>query len=162
MASRPSPLQRELRQRRPFRSPGHEAVLSLFRTTDVLRRVFEAMLEPFGITGQQYNVLRILRGAGAGGIPTLDIAERLVEQTPGITRLLDRIERKGWVRRERCVSDRRQVLCYSTPAGLRHLAQLDPVVDRQELDAVAGLSRAQQKGLIRLLDALRAGLAAGE
>jgi len=134
-------------------------VLGLLRTADRLRRHFERVLEPYGITGQQYNVLRILRGAGTAGIPTLDIAERLVEQTPGITRLLDRIEKKGWVRRERCAEDRRQVLCYSTAAGLTLLAQLDSVVDRRELEAVAGLSRAEQKQLIRLLDALRSGLA---
>jgi DNA-binding MarR family transcriptional regulator len=158
VARRASPLQRELKQNRPFRSAGHEAVIDLFRTTDVLRRRFEAVLGPWGITGQQYNVLRILRGAGAAGIPTLDIAERLVEQTPGITRLLDRVEKKGWVRRERCREDRRQVLCYSTPAGLRLLADLDPVVDRAELDAVAGLTGLERKELIRLLDALRAGL----
>ena len=88
-----SQLKREIRQNRPFRSRSQEASLGLFRTADLLRRRFHAVLEPKGITQQQYNVLRILRGAGDGGLPTLTIAERMVERTPGITRLLDRLER---------------------------------------------------------------------
>ena len=88
----PSALQRELRQRRPFQSPAHEAVLGLMRTADLVRRQAAALIEPHGITLQQFNVLRILRGAGGEGLPTLEVAERMIEQTPGVTRLLDRLE----------------------------------------------------------------------
>ena len=88
-------LQDELRQRAPFASPAQEAVVALMRTTDVVRRYLARVVDPNGITLQQYNVLRILRGGGADGVPTLEVAARMIEQTPGITRLLDRLEAKG-------------------------------------------------------------------
>lgn len=153
-----SRLQRELHQRKPFRSPAHEAVVGLVRTTDRVRRHLEAMLAPHGITGTQYNVLRILRGAGAEGIPTLDVADRLVEQAPGITRLLDRLEAKGLVRRERCAEDRRRVLCWATPKALRLLDALDRPVDETEAGMMAPLSEGEKREFIRLLDRIRAGL----
>ena len=124
-----SALQRELRQRRPFNSPAHEGVVALLRTADLLRRHGSALLEGQGITLQQYNVLRILRGAGDAGLPTLEVAGRMIEQTPGVTRLLDRLEAKGLVRRQRCPKDRRQHLCWITAEGLALLAGLDePVI----------------------------------
>src|SRR6202008_362828 len=104
-----------IKQRRPFRSRGQEGVLSLLRTADQLKRDFACLVEPHGLTLQQFNVLRILRGAGPKGLPPLDIAERMIEQAPGITRLLDRLEKKALVRRERCPEDRRQVLVAITP-----------------------------------------------
>src|ERR687897_938950 len=101
MRDETSALQKEIRQTRPFQSRGQEAVLALMRTTDLARRVIGKVLEPYDVTAQQYNVLRILRGAGEAGLPTLDIADRMIEQAPGITRLIDRLEAKGLVRRER-------------------------------------------------------------
>src|SRR5438067_12213601 len=95
------------------------------RTADVIRRFIGTVIEPHGITSQQYNVLRILRGAGLEGLPTLEIAERMIEQAPGITRLLDRLEAKKLVRRERPSDNRRQVLCYVTKAGLDLVRELD-------------------------------------
>ena len=76
---KPKTLRDEIRQTRPFESPAQEAILSLFRTTDMVQRMFSKIVEPHGISLQQYNVLRILRGAGKQGIPTLDIADRMVE-----------------------------------------------------------------------------------
>src|SRR6185295_1524706 len=110
-----SALQREIRQTRPFRSRSQEAMLALLRTADQVHRSFARVVEPHGITLQQYNVLRILRGAGDAGLPTLEIGARMIERSPGVTRLIDRLEAKGWVRRERCPHDRRQVLCWITP-----------------------------------------------
>ena len=78
MTRRPSPLQREIRQTRPFRSPRHEAMVGLLRTADVVRRRFTPVVEAAGVTAQQYNVLRILRGAGKDGLPTLFLEERIV------------------------------------------------------------------------------------
>src|ERR1035437_4343698 len=106
MAVPESPLQRELRQRRPFQSAAHEAIVGLLRTADLIRRHAAAVVEPHGITTQQFNVLRILRGAGGDGLPTLEVGARMVEQTPGVTRLLDRLEAKDLVRRQRCPNDR--------------------------------------------------------
>src|SRR5436853_5453131 len=82
-------IRSEIKQRRPFPSPHQEAVVALMRTADRARRLVGDVVEPLGITPQQYNVLRILRGAGDAGLPTLEIAQRMIEQTPGITRLLD-------------------------------------------------------------------------
>src|SRR3984893_16850032 len=100
------------------------------RTTDLVRRQIAAFVEPHGITLQQFNVLRILRGAGADGLPTLEVAERMVEQKPGVTRLLDRMEAKELVRRQRCPKDRRQHLCWITPRGLAVLQKIDAVSQR--------------------------------
>ena len=154
-------LQRELKQTRPFESPAHEAVLSLFRTADCLRRRIAEVVEAHGITTQQFNVLRILRGAGSTPLPTLEIAERLVEQAPGVTRLLDRLEARHLVERERCATDRRQVLCRITPEGLSLLATLDAPVRVANTKALSPLSETAQRQLIRLLEQVRAGSTGG-
>jgi DNA-binding MarR family transcriptional regulator len=151
-----SALQREIRQRRPFQSPGHEAVLGLLRTADLVRRQAAALVEPHGITLQQFNVLRILRGAGDEGLPTLEVAVRMVEQTPGVTRLLDRLEAKELVRRQRCSSDRRQHLCWISTKGLALLEKLDAVTTRAHDETLKGLRQKDRVALIRLLDAIRA------
>ena len=134
-----------------------EGVVALLRTADVVRRYIGRVLEPFGVTAQQFNVLRILRGAGPEGIPTLAIAERMIEEAPGITRLLDRLEVKGLVRRERCPEDRRQVLCYAAPAGLELLGRIDGAMDAADEHGLGMLSEEDKVDLIRLLDAVRAG-----
>lgn len=152
----PSAIQREIRQRRPFASRAEEAVVALARTADLLRRALAAALAPHEITLQQYNVLRILRGAGEEGLPTLEIAVRMVEQAPGVTRLLDRLERKQLVRRVRCPRDRRQVLCWITPRGRALLSGLDARMAAAAQGFVAPLSRADLDRFIRLMDAVRA------
>jgi DNA-binding MarR family transcriptional regulator len=152
-----SQLQREIRQGKPFRSRGQEVVVALLRTADLVRRTVGRALEPHDITIQQYNVLRILRGAGEQGLPTLEIAERMIEQAPGVTRLLDRLELKGLVRRQRCAQDRRQVLCWLTPAGLELVERLDEPVDSADAEAVAMLTPEEQERLLRMLDAIRSG-----
>jgi len=152
----PTPLQREIRQRRPFPSAAQEGVVSVMRTADLLRRRMAALVEPHGITVQQFNVLRILRGSGPDGLPTLEVGARMVEETPGITRLLDRLESKGLVRRQRCPTDRRQHLCWITDKGLEVLASLDGPVVKHSDDVLKGLNRKEQADLIRLLDRVRA------
>src|SRR4051812_29238229 len=152
----PSALQHELRQRRPFQSAAHEAVVGLMRTADLVRRQMTAQIEPHGITLQQFNVLRILRGAGEAGLPTLEVAERMIEQTPGVTRLLDRLEAKELVRRQRCPKDRRQHLCWITAKGLALLEKLDAVTARAHDDSLKGLRQKERVALIRLMDAIRA------
>jgi DNA-binding MarR family transcriptional regulator len=151
-----SAIQREIQQRKPFRSRSQEGVVALLRTADVVRRYIARVLEPYGITPQQFNVLRILRGAGEEGLPTLTIAERMIEEAPGITRLLDRLEAKGFVRRQRCPEDRRQVLCYATPEALELLGRTDAAMDDADDAALGQLSDDDKAQLIRLLDAVRA------
>lgn len=155
MAARGSRLQREIRQTRPFRSVYHEAFLSVLKTADVFRRAVSELLQPLGVTPQQYNVLRILRGAEPDGLPTLDIAKRLIEETPGVTRLLDRLEQKRLIRRARSRTDRRQVLCRISPAGLRLLEQTDAVITDPEQRLAAVWNSAQARSLIGLLDRAR-------
>jgi DNA-binding MarR family transcriptional regulator len=151
-----SALQHEIRQRRPFQSAAHEAIVGLMRTTDLVRRQITALLEPHGITPQQFNVLRILRGAGDDGLPTLEVAERMIEQTPGVTRLLDRLEAKELVRRHRCPKDRRQHLCWITSKGLALLQKIDAESPSAQEDTLKGLRAKDRQTLIRLLDAIRA------
>jgi DNA-binding MarR family transcriptional regulator len=151
-----SPLQHELQQKRPFASPAHEAIVGLMRTADLIRRHITALVEPHGITPQQYNVLRILRGAGDAGLPTLEVGERMIEQTPGVTRLLDRLEAKELVRRQRCPKDRRQHLCWIAPKGLTLLEKIDAVSTRAAEESLKGLRPKERVAFIRLLDAIRA------
>src|SRR5438552_7962951 len=146
----------EIRQRRPFPSSGQEAIVALMRTADLVRRRIAALVEPHGITLQQYNVLRILRGAGTDGLPTLEVADRMIEQMPGVTRLLDRLEAKELVRRQRCPKDRRQHLCWIAPRGLAVLQKIDAVSQRAADDVLKGLRAKDRETFVRLLDAIRA------
>ncbi len=142
----------QTRRTPPLHQQGFAAVL---RTADALRRALGQVLEPHGLTGQQYNVLRILRGARPDPLPTMEIAHRMMEQTPGVTRLLDRLETKGLVTRERCGDDRRQVLCTITPLGLRLLAGLDEPVDRADEALLGALDESEMRQLIAYLSRIR-------
>jgi len=139
-----------------FRSREQQAVLGLLRTADAIKRSLAHVVEPHGITPQQYNVLRILRGAGSDGLPTLTIGERMVEQTPGVTRLIDRLERKGLVVRTPCPKDRRRVFCQITAKGLGLLDELDEPVNRWDVQTVSILPPSDVDSLITLLDRVRA------
>jgi DNA-binding MarR family transcriptional regulator len=155
MPRKRSQILEEIRQGKPSGSAGEEALLGLFRTADLLRRKAARVTEPYGISGQQYNVLRILRGAGEKGLPTLEVADRLVEQAPGITRLLDRLEKKRLIRRERRAEDRRQVFCRITGEGIELLTELDAPVRKFGRDVLKMLSGKQILTLTHLLDRIR-------
>ncbi len=150
-----SQIRTEIKQSVPFSSLEQEVVVALIRTTDVVRRQVAAIIEPSGITIQQYNVLRILRGAGENGLPTLEIAERMIERTPGITRLIDRLVTKGLVLRERSESDRRQVICWVTEGGLELLARLDSPVANADLEPLTTIPRKDLHTLLAILDDIR-------
>jgi MarR family transcriptional regulator, organic hydroperoxide resistance regulator len=151
-------VRQEIRQTRPFRSTAEEAAVGLLLTADLLIRRLAAVLEPAGITVQQYNVLRILRGSHPEPLPTLEIAERMIERTPGITRLLDRLEAKGLVARARGRDDRRCVYCRITARGLALTAELDEPVHAVDRAAFATLGRSRQRELVARLDEVRAAL----
>ena len=145
-----SAIQREIRQTKPFASPEQEGFLALLRTTDLARRRFAEVVEPRGITGQQYNVLRILRGAGADGLCRNEVGERLVRRVPDVTRLLDRMEGQKLVSRQRG-SDRRYVTTKITSRGLALLDRLDEDV-RESHDRLLGhLGDRRLRTLIELL-----------
>jgi DNA-binding MarR family transcriptional regulator len=150
-----SRLQKEIQQRVPFESIQGEALLSILHTADVVRRRTAQILEPFGVTPQQYNVLRILRGAGSSGLPTLEIAERMIEQAPGITRMIDRLELKKMVARERGCDDRRLVLCRITPVGLDLLCKLDAPLRDHAASGVGAANEHELKALLAVLDKIR-------
>ena len=146
----------EIKQSRPFRSNSHEAYVTLLRTADDSKRFVSRLLESEGVTLHQYNVLRILRGAGDGGLPTLSVAERMIERTPGVTRLIDRMERKGWVRRERCTEDRRRVWCRITDEGLDLLGRLDEPIDSVDEILEGALTREELERFIESMNRVRA------
>jgi DNA-binding MarR family transcriptional regulator len=153
--SRTSAVQSEIGQRKPFRSAAQEATIALLRTASVVSRALERVVEPYGVSLAQYNALRIIHGAGSGGIPTLAIRERMIEEGTTITRLLDKLERGDLIRRERSLPDRRQVICYTTDAGARLLAELNPKVDASDEAAVAALDGESLLRFVDMLDAVR-------
>jgi DNA-binding MarR family transcriptional regulator len=154
-AAHPPSILEEIQQSKPFRSRSQEAYLALLRTAADVKRYISEALEPAGVTLQQYNVLRILRGAGSGGLPTLTVAERMLERTPGVTRLVDRMERKGWVERTRCTDDRRRVWCKITGSGLSLLDTLEVSVKEVDEAFYEVLDEDELGALIGYLDRLR-------
>lgn len=157
---RKSQVGAEIRQGRPFRSAAQEATIGLLRTASVVNRALERVVEPAGLSLATYNALRIIRGSGSAGIATLAVRDRMIEEGTTITRLVDKLEAAGLIRRERSLPDRRQVICYATPKGRQLLDGLDGRVDASDEAAMAALSGAQQESLIRLLDLVRKGNAA--
>jgi DNA-binding MarR family transcriptional regulator len=153
-----SPTQRAIQQKKPFRSDRQEAAIALMLAAEAIQWPATDLLTKQGdLTPQQYNVLRILRGAGDAGLPTLDIAGRMIQRTPGITRLIDRLESKKLVQRERSDEDRRQVVCRITRPGRELLARLDAPVERLEAESLGQLSAAEVKALLRLLERIHGG-----
>jgi MarR family transcriptional regulator, organic hydroperoxide resistance regulator len=158
--SRRSAIQAEIAQRKPFGSLAQEATIALLRTASVVRRAIARVVEPSGLSLAQYNALRIVRGAGAGGIATLAIRDRMIEEGTTITRLLDKLDEAGLIRRERSFPDRRQVTCYTTDAGRKLLDRLDPRVDERDAEATAALTDDELESFIGMLDTIRAANAA--
>jgi DNA-binding MarR family transcriptional regulator len=148
-------IQVEIAQRRPFHSVKAEIAVSILRTAALLERHFTQVVARTGLTIQQYNVLRILRGAGNEGMPTLVIRDRMIHEAPGITRLLDKLEKAGLARRERTASDRRQVFCFITEQGLAVLDELEQEMREADEVAVGNLSDAEQRQLLKLLEGVR-------
>ena len=108
-------------------------------------------MTPFGITGQQYNVLRILAGALPEPLPILEIADRLIERTPGITRFIDKLEKRGYLTRRRDEADRRKVFCTITASGLQLLQQMEAPIQVANKNCFAELSEAELERLNYLL-----------
>ena len=150
-------LQAELKQKVPFASREQEAYLSLLRTADALQAQVEARLKDFGLTGTQYNALRILRGAGPEGLPCREIGERMITRDPDITRLLNRLENRGFVERTRARHDRRVIYGKITAAGLKLLREMDGPVEKHGRDMLRDVGQEKLKQLIELLELVRGG-----
>jgi DNA-binding MarR family transcriptional regulator len=158
MPRTPTTTAEAIGQSKPFRHTRQEAAVCLLITTEAVRQVMVDFLAGPGkdqVTMQQYNVLRILRGAGPQGLPTLTIADRMMEKTPGITLMIDRLLAKGLVERERCALDRRQVFVRISKAGLDLLAGLDAPVAELNKRVMGCLNEDELKQLIDLLSRLR-------
>ena len=153
-----SRLQAEIGQTRPFGSAAQEALLGLAHTASLLDRVLTRVLAPYRLSPAQYNVLRILRGAGPAGLPTLAIRCRMIDPSAAITRLVDKLERAGWATRSRASDDRREVRCRITPTGLALLTELDPVVTTTDGQIASDIPEGDLKRLIHLLDQVRTAL----
>jgi len=132
-----------------------EAFVRLQRTAGLLMDELATELKPFGLTATHFNVLRILRGAREGGLNLGEIAARMIRREPDMTRLIERMAKRGWVTRERGENDRRQVRVRISGAGETLLGQVDPVVARFEKQRLKCLPAADLAELIRMLDTLR-------
>jgi len=154
----PTRLLQEIRQTRPFTSLEQEAHLSILRTAAALDHALAEALKPHGVTPTQYNVLRILRGAGDKGLCRNDVSERMVARVPDATRLLDRMEAAGMIRRERGTEDRRFVTTHITDQGLRLLEELEGPVQELHRKHLGHLGEEDLAALVALMDRVREAL----
>jgi DNA-binding MarR family transcriptional regulator len=152
----PGKLQAEIKQTRPFALIEEEAALNIIRTAEVVQRFITDFLRPFDLSPVQYNVLRILRGAGAAGATCSQIGGRLLTRDPDITRLLDRMQARALIERERSSEDRRVVITRISKTGLKLVDSIDQPLrsvskaklgkfGREALaDLIAGLERVRE------------------
>lgn len=148
-------LRTELQQHKPFSSLEQEAFLSIGRTEAALCDALEELLKGAGVSLTQYNVLRILRGAGPEGLTRNEIRDRLVNRMPDVTRLLDRMEDAGWVSRVRGTEDRRCVATHLTKSGRSLVDSLDAPVNEEHSRRLGHMTRTQLRTLIDLLSIAR-------
>ena len=140
---------------RKFDSQEQEVYLSLWRTYDRLKAIEDELFGEWQITSQQYNVLRILQAAAPDSVPTLQISNRLISRAPDITRMLDKLQQNGWVRRVRTEEDRRTVLVEITTEGLELLEKLQEPVKSLHVSQLGHLSPTDRSTLCRLLQKTR-------
>ncbi len=148
-------LKLEIQQSPPFSSAEEETLLNLLRTSDCLNRALQLKIRPFGLTGTQYNVLRILRGAHPQGLPCSAIGDRMIAAEPDITRLLARLKRLKLIRQHRDRRDRRVVLTEITESGLELLEPGDPAVRSAPRELLGHIQGSDLAELIRLLELAR-------
>jgi len=151
----PGRILAEIKQSKPFASLEAEAAVNLLRTADTATRALAAALKPHGLSSEQYNVLRILRGAGAHGLPCGEIAARMVTRDPDMTRLLDRMESRKFIARARDSKDRRVVTTRIRPEGLRLLEQLQDPLEEQNRRIFGRLGKKRLRLFVELLEAVR-------
>jgi DNA-binding MarR family transcriptional regulator len=144
-------LQSELKQRKPFGSLEHEAMVSIARTAALLEHSAAEALKPHGLTPTQFNVLRILRGAEPEGLCRNEVRDRLIARVPDATRLLDRLREMGLVVRQREGEDRRFVRTRITPAGLDRIGPLDDVTQALHRRQLGHLGERKLRQLVELL-----------
>lgn len=137
-----------------FGGPAQEAILSLLITADHVREILNRACAEHGLTIGQYNVLRILREFHPRGVPRCDLMERLVVRAPDVTRLIDRLQKRGLVKRNRSAEDRRLSMTRITGKGLALLGHLNPTIDRVQGTLAERLTREEHRALVRICTAL--------
>ena len=148
------PIRERIQQGRAFPSLASEAIISLAVAAEHLDQVTEAVCQRHGLTGDQYNVLRILRGVHPEGHPRCEVARRMIHRSPDVTRMLARLCRQGIVSRTRNSEDRRESIATITRAGLALLERVDPDLEQAHAELTAPLSEPELRRLSRLCDAL--------
>lgn len=128
-----------------------QVFVAILKTADALSAQAEQLIKASGLTGAQYNVLRILRGAGPDGLPCNGISERMISRDPDMTRMLDRMESRQWITRERQKEDRRVVKARITQEGLKLLKKLDAPVQELHKNQFKHMSATRQKTLLELV-----------
>lgn len=151
----PRALHEELKSNKPYDLLEEEAHLSILRTAALYEHAIAQVLKPYGLTQTQYNVLRILRGAGPGGLCRNEIGDRLLRQVPDVTRLLDRMTELKLIGRQRSDTDRRLVRTRITAKGLELLAELDAPVRAFHRSRLGGVSQARLRQLVDTLAEIR-------
>lgn len=151
----PGKLQQEIQQTRPFELIEEEAMLNIVRTAEVLQRAIADFLDGFGLSSVQYNVLRILRGAGPAGATCSQIGKRMLTHDPDITRLLDRMEARGLIARARDGADRRAVITRITEAGLELAGEIDQPLNNLFRTRLGTIGRDEFASLTAQLEKVR-------
>ena len=149
-----SRLQHELKKKHPFESAAQEAVINILRTSDQFQNRLGRLLREYGLTPSQYNILRILRGAGEP-LPSLEIADRMIQVVPAITGLIDRLEKQEFVQRCRCTEDRRVVYVNITEKASKLLSQIDEPLEQLHQKLIGHLKKSELKQLSALLEKAR-------
>jgi DNA-binding MarR family transcriptional regulator len=150
-------IQERLHQTK-HQSPREQAFVSLLYIAGRMMQRLEDVCASYALTHSQYNVLRILRGVYPEGHPRCDIVDRLITRAPDVTRLLDRLERQGWVERGSSRENRRLSVAKITPEGLKLLEKIDPDIQRLQQEIMHGLSAAESKHLSAICDRIAATL----
>jgi DNA-binding MarR family transcriptional regulator len=148
-------LQKELKKLHPFDSVEQEVFLNLQRTADALCRDFDTLLKSVKLSPTQYNVLRILRGAGETGLACREVADQMVTRDPDITRLVDRLEKRGLCTRQRSAADRRVVTTRITTQGLDLIATIDAPIMQIHLQQLSHMGPQKLRQLSDLLEEAR-------
>lgn len=148
-------LAHRIGKRGPFSSPEQETYLNLVLTREVLGEAWQRLFKTAGLSESTYNILRILRGCYPEPLPVLEIRRRMVNRVPDVTRLLDRLEQRKLVRRERCASDRRVVFCHVTEKGLKAIAGLDAPTLELHAKQLGHLTPDELRQLSELLEKAR-------
>jgi DNA-binding MarR family transcriptional regulator len=148
-------LKDEIQQGKAFRSAEEEALLNVLRTADYLERGLSELFRRFELSGTQYNVLRILRGAGEHGLSCQECAARMITREPDVTRLFDRLEKRALIRRQRSTEDRRVVKTFLTGPGAQVLSELDAPVEELNKQQMRKLTPQDLARLIELLEKIR-------